>query len=271
MDAADIMFKMAETYANCSTYQDRGLVRHFEQEDREDYRHRIGFKTNFKRPDAFYFEWAETPIGDPEVAQHRISALWTSLPTDHGKGSTGQSPAVRQAFRQFHSQSEAQICPSLDYIIAAAAGVSKGSSVTVAAYILPTLRQKMRTLFRLRELNLVCQELIDGCSCHYLKGQNWGGTDEEFWVDNETFLLKRTRVAFVIKPGVDENQLAAIKKIDPEQAEEYRKFREAQKEERRFWNQLDYHAAAIDEDIEDQAFIYDPSAKSDLISTFAVL
>jgi hypothetical protein len=258
MDAADIMFKMAETYANCSTYQDRGLVRHFEQEDREDYRHRIGFKTNFKRPDAFYFEWAETPIGDPEVAQHRISALWTSLPTDHGKGSTGQSPAVRQAFRQ-------------DYIIAAAAGVSKGSSVTVAAYILPTLRQKMRTLFRLRELNLVCQELIDGCSCHYLKGQNWGGTDEEFWVDNETFLLKRTRVAFVIKPGVDENQLAAIKKIDPEQAEEYRKFREAQKEERRFWNQLDYHAAAIDEDIEDQAFIYDPSAKSDLISTFAVL
>lgn len=265
MDAADIMFKMAETYANCRSYQDRGIVRHFELEGEEDYRHRIAFKTSFNKPDAFYFEWAETPVGDPETAQHRISAFWTE-----NKKNEQEIGPVR-VFRQFYSQSEAQLCPSLDYVIAASAGISKGASVTVAAFLLPSLRQKMSAMFRMRELNLEGKEVIDGQSCHYLKGTNWGGSEEEFWIDQQTFLLKRSRVAIVIKPGVDEKQLAAIMKIDPEQAEEYRKFRQAQTEERRFWNQLDYHEAAINETIDAAAFLFEPDGKSDLVAGFAVL
>jgi hypothetical protein len=262
MDAADIMFKMAETYANCKSYQDRGIVRHFEREDVEEYRHRIAFKTNFKRPETFYFEWAETPLGAPETAKPRISAVWSD-----SSPSTGT-----QAFRQFHSQTTAQACPSLDYVIASSAGISKGASVMVASYILPTLREKTRALFRLRDLNLEGDAELDGQLCHYLQGHNWGGGEEEFWVDKETFLLKRSRVAIVIKPGVDEKQLAALMKVDPQQAEAYLKFREAQTEERRFWNRFDYHEACVNQELDDeQAFSFDPVRKSDLAAGLAVL
>jgi hypothetical protein len=264
MDAADIMYNMAEVYANCTSYHDRGIVRHFEQPtvdpkatpEAETHRHRVAFKTFFSRPDRLYFEWAEPPVGDPETASYRVNAFWT---------------AGDRVFRLFYSQPGAEICPSLDYVVAASAGISKGASVTIAAYLLPTLKQKMRTLFRLRELVRLDDCEVDGRLCHLLKGQNWSGSEEELWVDTQEYLLRRTRVAFVIKPGVDETQLEAIKRFDPKQAEEYRKFRLSQTEERRFWNQLDYHEAAIDKPISDDVFKFDPLQASDLIPSFAVL
>lgn len=277
MDAADIMFKMAETYANCRTYQDRGLVRHFENESSEDYRHRVAFKTSYASPDRFYFEWALPPLIQQEGEEplHRISALWNNAPqtAETAEAAANQHTTVGPygSFRHFHSQTEALPCANLDQAISAAASLSKGASITIAAYILPSLRQKLRTLFRLRELNLIADDTLDGVTCHYLRGRNWSGTEEEFWIDRESYLLKRTRVAFVIKPGVDENQLAAIRKIDPAQAEEYRKFREAQTEERRFWNQIDYHHCAVNEQIADSEFVFEAQAKSDLIPSFAVL
>ena len=66
-------------------------------------------------------------------------------------------------------------------------------------------------------------------------------------------------------------QLEAIKRFDPKQAEEYRKFRLSQTEERRFWNQLDYHEAAVDKPIGPDVFKFDPLEPSDLIPSFAVL
>jgi hypothetical protein len=266
MDAADIMYNMAEAYANCASYQDRGIVRHFEQAKDggqgpetglEVHRHRVAFKTFFRRADqAYYFEWAEPPVGDPETASYRVNAFWT---------------AGDRVLRLFHSQPGAEVCPSLEYVIAASAGISKGASVTIAAYMLPSLKQKMRTLFRLRELVITGECDIDGRRCRALKGQTWSDSEEELWIDADDFLLRRTRVAFVIKPGVDEAQLEAIKRFDPKQAEEYRKFRMSQTEERRFWNQIEYHHAAVGAPISDDEFEFDPQAQSDLIPSFAVL
>jgi len=264
LDAADIMYNMSEVYANCTSYQDRGIVRHFEQSADagkegqmvESHRHRVAFKTYFVRPDKYYFEWAEPPVGDPETATHRVNAFWT----DGGK-----------VMRLFYSQPGAEVCPGLDYVIAASAGISKGASVTIAAYLLPSLRQKMRTLFRLREVVLAEQCDLDGRGCYLLKGTTWSGSEEQLWVDRDNFLLRRTRVAFVIKPGVDEAQLEAIKRFDPKQAEEYRKFRLAQTEERRFWNQLDYHDADVNQAIGADIFKFDPQVASDLIPSFSVL
>jgi hypothetical protein len=264
MDAADIMYNMAEAYANCATYQDRGIVRHFEPAQSGDvvpgaevHRHRVAFKTSFNRADqSYYFEWAEPPVGDPETATYRVNAFWT---------------AEGRVLRLFHSQPGAQPCPSLDYVIAASAGISKGASVTVAAYMLPSLKQKMRSLFRLREVTHSGDCEIDGRLCHMLVGQTWSGSEEELWIDASDFLLRRTRVDFIIKPGVDEAQLEAIKRFDPEQAEEYRKFRMSQTEERRFWNQLDYHQADVDKPLDEDTFKFDPLKESDLIPSFAVL
>src|SRR5208337_3069554 len=102
MDAADIMYNMAEVYANCTSYQDRGIVRHFEQPGAdglalppiETHRHRVAFKTYFGRPGRHYFEWAEPPVGDPETASYRVNAFWT---------------AGDQVLRLFHSQPGAEV------------------------------------------------------------------------------------------------------------------------------------------------------------------
>ena len=186
MDAADIMYNMAEVYANCGSYQDRGIVRHFEQDKGETraipmveaYRHRVAFKTYFNRPDRLYFEWAEPPVGDPETATYRVNAFWT---------------AGDKVMRLFYSQPGAAVCPSLDYVVAASAGISKGASVTIAAYLLPSLKQKMRTLFRLREVVHLEDCEVDGRPCHLLKGVTWSGGEEELWVDAQDYLLRRTR------------------------------------------------------------------------------
>jgi hypothetical protein len=268
MDAADIMFKMADVYARCTSYQDRGIVRHFENPPgasgsepvAEVHRHRVAFKTAYLAPDKYYFEWAEPPVGDPATATHRVSAFWA-------QGGKAQ--------RLFYSMPGAQLCPSLDQVIAGSAGISKGASVTVASYLLPSLMSKMRTLFRFKELVRLEDSQVDGLACFTLKGQNWNGGEEELYIDTSDFLLRRTRVTFVIKPGVDEAQYEAIKRADPAQAEEYRKFRQSQTEERRFWNQIDYHHAEVNRleagAASETLFIFDPRQESDLIPSFAVL
>ncbi|MBU6454752.1 MAG: hypothetical protein KGS72_23495 [Cyanobacteria bacterium REEB67] len=226
----------------------------------EVHRHRVAFKTVYLAPNKYYFEWAEPPVGDPATATHRVSAFWTQ---------------GEQVLRLFYSMPGAQICPSLDHVIAGSAGISKGSSVTVASYLLPSLMSKMRTLFRFKELVRVDDCRIDGHTCHTLKGQNWNGGEEHLYIDSKEFLLRRTRVAFVIKPGVDEAQYEAIKRADPAQAEEYRKFRQSQTAERRFWNQIDYHQAEVNKLEANGAsgalFKFDPLQESDLIPSFAVL
>lgn len=260
LDAADIIFNLSEVYANCSTYEDRGLVRHFEDEQLESYRHRIAFKTRFERPDKYYFEFVAPPVGDPKTAQYRVSAIWS--------GENG-------VYRVFHPQDEAQLCPSLDAAIASSTGISRGSSLTVASYILPSLKQRMRTMFRLKELQRADKDsedcLLDGVPCYLLKGKDWKDAEEEMWIEKETYLFRRVRVCIVIKPGVDEAQYEAIKAADPAQAEEYRKFRLAQTEERRFWSQIDYHEATANAELSDKAFAFDPEGISDLIPSFNVL
>jgi hypothetical protein len=283
LDAADIIIKMAEVYEKCSSYIDRGIVRHYETiEAGEVLRHRVAFKTFFKRdmddrqPDKtaqYLFEWAEPPVGDPETAKHRVSAFWTEN---------------KKVMGLLHSQSGAAAMPSIDYAVASTAGISKGASVTVAAYLLPSLKQKMRTLLRFKEL--VREDdlneggepdkggaIIDGLRCFKLRGHTWNGSEEELWIDDEKFLLRRVRATIVVKPGVDEAQLAAIAKVDPKQAEEYRKFRLSQTEERRFYNQIEYFEAEVDtlksigKAAQREIFKFDPIVESDLLPSFSVL
>lgn len=258
LDAADIIFNLSEVYASCTTYEDRGLVRHFEDEQLESYRHRIAFKTRFERLDKYYFEFVAPPVGDPKTAKYRVSALWS--------GENG-------VYRVFHPHIEAQLCPSLDAAIASSTGISRGSSLTVASYILPSLKQRMRTMFRLKELNRIDNDdcLLDGVPCYLLKGKDWKDSEEEMWIEKDTYLFRRVRVCIIIKPGVDEAQYEAIKAADPAQAEEYRKFRLAQTEEKRFWSQIDYHEAAVNQPLSDRTFAYDPESISDLIPSFNVL
>lgn len=256
MDAADIMFSLAEAYSTCQTYEDRGLVRHFEQEDVESYRHRIAFKTLYSAPNKAYFEWVERPLGNPESAPYRVNAFW--------------SDGEKSCLQFFSHESEKQV-PSLDYAVAASAGLSKGSSVHVFGYLLESLRLKMRTLVRLQEVERLADERVDGISCFHLHGRAANGSEENLYIDQENFLLRRARICIVIKPGLDEAQYQAIKAADPVQAEAYRKFREAQTEERRLWNQIDYHEATINAGLKDAQFKYEKQGVSDLVSAFNIL
>ena len=256
LDAADIMYNLSKTYEDCRSYVDRGLVRHYEQDGVEIYRLRVAFKLCFQRPDNFYFEWVERPLGDPEKADYRVSALWT-------EGS--------QTYRHFFSEKQVLPCQSLELAIATATGTSKGASMTVSAYLLPSLKQKVRTMLRLKELERVEDAIVDGVDCYHLKGKTWTDSEEEFWIEKEKCLLKRVRVGIVIKPGIDESKFLAIKAIDEQKALEYRQFRESQTEARRFWNQIDYHEADIDCPIEPGDFVFAAERKSDLIPSFNVL
>lgn len=257
MDAADIMFSLAQAYANCKSYCDRGIVRHFGDGESESYRHRVAFKTIFERPDKMYFEWMESPVktNEEQEASHRVSAFWCD-------GKTTQ--------RQFYSQSDPVISQSLEHAITASAGLSKGASVTVAAYMLPTLRNQMRTLLRLQDVRRLDDAVVDGVECYMLKGQTWNKATEDLYVDKSNNCLKRMRVEIVIPPGVNEAQYEALKKADPVSAEEYRKFREAQTEERRFVNQIDYHEVLLNKPVE-KAWLVEARQKSDLVNSYNVL
>lgn len=148
---------MLEKYENCSSYSDNGYID-------GGYEHRVSFKTQFKRPRFFRCEWKHENDG-------QFGAVW----------SDGSNAFI------YGTKAGTKECGSLASAIATVAGVSAGTSTTIATMLLPELRDNCRSIATEGPFELVSGTAVE--SCIVLRNNLSEGNSDELWIKNSTFEL----------------------------------------------------------------------------------
>jgi hypothetical protein len=175
LSGPEIYERMLATYERARSYEDTGEVqirsiRRF-WPDRTAV---LWFSTAFVRPETFRYEFRN--MSGPATERSRY-LIWRN--GDDVKSWWSAQPGVR-ADQPF------------ELALAAATGVSGGSSARIAALLLPDL-QWGRRLRLLDDVRLSGRAEREGASCYVLQATGPDGRPVEFWVDAQTFLLRQLR------------------------------------------------------------------------------
>ena len=189
-----ILARMAATYAHCKSYRDTGSVETYESNRvlrrlRDD----LTFTTVFVRPNRFRFEYHENAV---EFSHY---VIWTD------------GRRVRTWWDELRC---VRTPATLDDAIAAATGVSRGSSCTVPALLLPQKVACIR-LTDLEDLRRLSDATVGGARCYRVAGyypafapavspvadKNGPRAPDDrtalrqdptiVWIDKSTFLVRR--------------------------------------------------------------------------------
>lgn len=169
-----VIAKMGETYKNCKSYMDIGLI---EQSlivnSGEKYIMKSPFKTYFTRPNFFRFEWKHQI--HPE-GQKFLYVVW----------SNGNETYTYNEPDKFRKNT------SLEAGIMACAGISKGGSITVPLMLIN--QEKSIVSNNLIEEALIREERINETECYVIQGKHRRtGSEYTLWIGKNNFLLKKSR------------------------------------------------------------------------------
>ena len=169
-DAASIMNNMYRLYSRLASYQDEGILVSTHDEPTGGTIEKIPFKTFFKRPNLFRFEWTEfnvTKLG-------RKKLVWFN-----GK------EAFMYWEPDYYEKEQ-----SLSMAVAGASDISPGAVNTVSTMLSDEFGSW--PMKRLKRSSLLGEDMVDGVRCFHLKATE----DEdpiELWVGKSDFLLRKTR------------------------------------------------------------------------------
>ncbi|HST22978.1 MAG TPA: DUF2092 domain-containing protein [Blastocatellia bacterium] len=167
-----IMNRMAQRYANCSSYQDVGVVETTHNEANSARIERMPFKTYFVRPQFFRFEWIDYfPWKDGLT-----NIVWCN-----GKDS--------------FTYLEPDTYEKEEYLgrgIAGATGISRGSAHTISRLLMAEEMSGF-ALTELTSLALVGEDQVEGELCYRVNGIHPFGDIYELWISKKDYLLRKLR------------------------------------------------------------------------------
>jgi len=170
-DAAQILRRMGEVYAQCKTYRDSGMVETvYIDEDGKRREVKQPFKTAFVRPDRFRFEYTET---EPGGAKNRY-IIWAKRADVRSWWDV--EPGVKQE-------------ESLGLAVAGATGVSAGSAHTIPALLLSS-EVAGRTLLNVTHVSRIEDARLGGRDCYRIRGK-FADDPITLWIDRASFLVRR--------------------------------------------------------------------------------
>jgi hypothetical protein len=181
MKPDEIVHAMASKYQNCFSYRDKGRV------DSND--GAISFKTCFKRPGQFCFEWTESS------SEEETNFIWSD-----GK----------ENYHYFLNDKKMVRDKNLNLGIAAATGISKGAAQLVPQLLMPDMggRNVSRlTPFRDNEKATFQKESI-----RCLVWSN-PGERESLWINGNTFDLVEALSVVYLTDAFYQNLLAQLSQI----------------------------------------------------------
>lgn len=146
-DATAILNNMFRTYSRLASYQDEGILITTHDEPTGGTIEKMPFKTFFRRPNQFRFEW--TNFGITKLGRTRM--IWS----DGKEAFTYQEPDV-------YEKEE-----SLRMAVNGAWGVTDGAASTVVDLLL-SLNLNHASLTKLVKVSLVGEEVFDGVRCYRL-------------------------------------------------------------------------------------------------------
>jgi len=168
--AQQILDQMAETYRNCKSYRDAGVVKTVFIKDGGKRTTEKTFQTAFVRPDQFRYEYRDWMGG-----KEKRYVIWRN--GDDVKTWWDIKPQVERP-------------ESLHRALHAAVGVSGNSSLTIPALL---LRNEVDggLLTALAEVKRLENDMIENADCFRLEGTYAERVAVTVWVDAKTFLVRR--------------------------------------------------------------------------------
>jgi len=170
-DATSILSNMFRVYSRLASYQDEGILVTTNDEPTGGTIEKMPFKTFFKRPHLFLFEWTEFTI----TKLGRKNVVWFN-----GK----------EAFMYWEPDSYEKK-ESLSMAVAGATGISLGTVNTVSTMLSPGEFGDSR-LNRLVKPALLGEDVFDGIRCFHIKATE-DGNPIELWVGKTDFLLRKIK------------------------------------------------------------------------------
>lgn len=167
-----LLKRMAEKYSRLISYQDEGVVVTTYDEETGGRIEKVPFKTSFKRPNLFRFEWTDYFLS--KLGNKRV--VWSN-----GKDAFTYWEPDRYEKEKY-----------LGLAIAGATGVSSGSAHTVPRLLLADEVSGF-SVSELKNTSLLGEEVFEGVLCYHIKGAHPHGQIHELWIGKSDLLLRKVR------------------------------------------------------------------------------
>ncbi len=202
--AQEILDRMAKVYAECKSYRDSGVVKTLFLEGNNGRRTvNKSFTTAFVRPGRFRFEFQE------ELSKKDRYIIWTD-----GK----------EVLTWWYVNPGIQKKESIDLAIAAAAGVSGGSSKTISSLLQPDM-ESWRRLTEIKEPKRIEDAKLREIECFRVEGVT-ADHPITLWICKTSFLVRqidekdkfdtfRTETTTTYDPTLDGEITDEMLKFDP--------------------------------------------------------
>jgi hypothetical protein len=235
MNVNQIVHRMIETYLDCKSYSDVGYVRLVDV-DRDDLdRPEVMFKTFFKQPRVFRFEW-QYRTGDDMDWQENLM------------GFDGMT-----AWEQYHDE-DSDVAEDLDMAIARATGASMGAVHEVSDIFLEPDTAEENWLRWHKEIALLGQESIDDELCYCISAGTMRPQDKLIWISAKTFTIKKVKfnsgVGEVITPYFWMGREELKENLDSKTLE----YLESSRDEFDYYIEKTYNSVKLNDEIADEIF-----------------
>jgi peroxiredoxin len=195
--ATDLLQEMDAAYANASSYEDSGTVTTVFS-GASSHAQKLSFETAFVRHQRFRFEYRSNREFRGRALGSERMVIWSDFAHTYTEWTT--VPGIDDDG------------PNLGFALGAAAGVSSGSSMTIATLLLHYGARSRR--LQLRAPAVDGDEAIDGHACWRVKGANRRGDPMTVWIDRATHLIRKietshhfatfdTNTTTVFQPEID--------------------------------------------------------------------
>jgi hypothetical protein len=168
MKPEEILEQCGVRYEQCRTYSDSGFV-DFEAKFGKE---RIEFRTLFRRPDYYSFEWQD--YGPRRGKSEEFSTLWSQ---------EGETVTLYRWGLEVED--------NLRLAIAGVTGCSAGVASIVSSLLMREMRADTKHLLELTDLQLLRMEDLDGDECYVLGGSLWAGGDHKLWISTSNLGVRR--------------------------------------------------------------------------------
>jgi outer membrane lipoprotein-sorting protein len=170
-DATRILNNMFRVYSRLVSYQDEGILVTTNDEPTGGTIEKMPFKTFFKRPNLFRFEWTDYGI----TKLGRTKLIWFN----------GKDAFTYWEPDRFEKDE------SLSLAVAGATGISSRTVNTVSDLLMPD-ELGGSTLKRLTKVSLLGEDVVEGVRCYRIKAIE-AEDPVELWVGKNDFLLRKIR------------------------------------------------------------------------------
>lgn len=164
--AKEIFDRVVQTYGECDTYRDTGIMTRTFLAGENVQEEAQTFSTAFERPYRFRFECREAENRYIVYADAATVRAW------------------------WDAREGIQPMSSLDEAIARAVGPSNGASHTIPRLLLPE-RIRGRSLAELLSLERLSDAMLEDVPCYRVTGADRSGAPYVVWIDRASFLVRR--------------------------------------------------------------------------------